>query len=408
MRGAEVWRRFPEDPGVQRYHFVMRTLVACICLFGCVALGQTVIDSRQSVAGPVIQESKWCPGPIFTVTGPKTLTVGANWTPAKPCIARFNVTPIQVTDPVILAKFTSPVVVTLAAAATIDDLYFWITSPAPPGTPGIVVGQRSTATVATCSGCAIVTQSMTPRQFPAMVMPIGFIPVMNGALFEQGYDMMSSQQFSLAQGVVAIVRRDQDGYTVRLESAGAGTPAASALTSASISSLQSESLRNRATLAQLDTFTRGTKLADLERQVNTLSQQVNDLKTQAPPTTKELAEAKDVLLRTYTEMQPQVESLMQNFREREMITADRVESIRFEAMQQIEGQTQAYFESSHVAAPKDLAAACVNRQYAFDGKYKYECVNDHWVRFKVEAPKPKTQVRGKTPEKNSQIAQRTR
>lgn len=386
----------------------MRTLVASLCLFGCVALGQTVIDSRQSVASVAIQESKWCPGPIFTVTGPKTVTVGANWSTAKPCIARFNITPIQVTDPVVLVRFTSPVVVTLSATATTDDLYFWITSPAPPGTPGIVVGQRTTTTVASCSGCTIVTQTMTPRQFPAMVMPIGFIPVMNGALFEQGYDMMSSQQFSLAQGVVAIVRRDQDGYTVRLESAGSGTPAAASLTSAAISSLQSESMRNRATLAQLDAFTRGTKLADLERMLNSVALQVQELKAMAPPTTKEIVEAKEVLQRALSEVQPQVENLTQSFREREMMTADRIEQLRYEALQQLEGQTRAHFERVYVEAPKDLTAPCEYQQIAFDGKYKYECVDRQWVRFKVEAVKRKTQAKAKAPVQNRQIAQRTR
>lgn len=390
----------------------MRTLVVCLIMFGSVALGQTVIDSRQSVQLAALpQESKWCPGPIFTVTSPKTLVVGKNWTATTPCIARFNITPIQVTDPVVLAKFTSPVTVTLSATVTTDDLYFWITSPAPPGTPGIVVGQKLSTSVATCSGCAIVTQATTPRQFPAMVMPIGFIPVIGGALFEQGYDMMSSQQFSLAQGVVAIVRRDQDGYTVRLESAGSGTPAAASLTSASISALQSESVRNRATLAQLDMIARGTRVESIDHRVTQLQNKVATLEATTPPASKELYEAKEALSRAMYEMQPQVERMIDSFREREMMSHDRIESLRHEAIQQLSYDARAWYEGFKVPAPKDMSDPCTTSQFAYDGEYKYECMVEGWIRFKVQRPKI-SKSKGKAPTKapgtNVQTAQRTR
>lgn len=217
---------------------------------------QTQLRADQVLGGiPAAAESEWCPGPVFQLENDRTLLIGANWTPERPCFAHFNLGHAPGVDPILISAFTAPARVRLRPGTVLGDnphIYFAgeiAEGGAVTRAQSIIVGAAEPQQIESCENCVVERAEAGARVLPARSLIGGFAYVANGR-FSPALDcIVCHKQVSIDVSMGISLRRDPAGVWIGLVG-GQGGLAPAALppigTSGSAEALsRAEDLRSR-------------------------------------------------------------------------------------------------------------------------------------------------------------------
>lgn len=374
----------------------MRILI--ISLLALTLQGQTRLrwDQLNKYSEAQTSEGEWCTAPNLKVVNDKQLVVGEKWTDANPCYIHYSIIPPGGVDPLSISKFTAPLYVDLNPNFTGDDeLYIWATEPkfTPTPTPSkLYVGVKDVNALQ-CPTCLVVAQTTTPRVFPAGVVPVGFVQIIQGKLHPKANDVLDGHQIHIA-GAPMVVHMRENGYFFEINPA---------TVQAQAQQRQLEQSRTQMEVARNNAIQSLAKAEPIPMQlVKRLTEQVNQMQKRNFELQMELNKLKvphqQEIISTRRELN-ELRGDVQQFRGQFGESRIAMDHIHDMISSQIEMQTQSFEQRlrdrmdtsfAKVPVPESPSVPCGVGQWARSSTYHYQCVlsdtanGTEWIRYRID------------------------